>query len=298
MTMSKMENVYRDASRAAGIGLVVNATLVVIKVVGGVWTGSAALMADAVNSMGDVASSIVVRAALWVAQRDADEDHPYGHTKAESIAGLTVALLIVFSAGVLAVETVRTIGYPLHAAAASAAWVSLAVALIKESLYQYTSRTAKRLQSSALTAAAWDHRSDALGSLGIAIALGFAQWLGPRGSLIDPIAALIVCVVLVVSGLRVYARTAAELMDQQAEAGIVEGIAESARGTDKVCDIEKLRVRKSGLEFFVEIHVEIDGNLTVDEGHRVGHCVKDAIMTRFPRVRDVHVHVEPFGKRH
>ncbi|WP_164102889.1 cation diffusion facilitator family transporter [Candidatus Laterigemmans baculatus] len=294
VSLANRRRVYRDATRAAGVGLAANVLLLVAKLAGGLFTGSAALLADAVNSLGDVASSLVVRGGLWVAQREEDEDHPYGHTKAESIAGLSVALLVTFSAVVLAVETLRQ--FTLHVAPprSSAIWIAAACAVTKESLYHYTRRAAARLGSSALAAAAWDHRSDALSSAAIALALFVGYRLGPQGWAVDPLAALVMCLLLVYVGLKIYSRTAAELMDQQADATTVAAIETAAKGPREVCGVEKLRVRKSGLEFFVEIHVEVDGHLTVDEGHRVGHEVKDAVLRQFPRVRDVHVHIEPF----
>lgn len=271
-----------------------NVLLFVAKLAGGVATGSAALLADAVNSLGDVASSLVVRGALWVAQRAEDEDHPYGHTKAESIAGLSVALLVTFSAGVLGLETLRQFSAELAPPPPAAIWIAAACAATKELLYLYTRRAAARLGSSALSAAAWDHRSDALSSAAIAVALFIGHRLGPHGWAVDPTAALVMCLILLYVGLKIYSRTAAELMDQQADVSIVEAIHAAAMVPHEVCGVEKLRVRKSGLEFFVEIHVEVDGHLTVNEGHRVGHEVKDAVLTQFPRVRDVHVHIEPY----
>lgn len=292
--VAERDRVYHDAVRAAGVGLIANGLLVVAKLAGGLWTGSAALIADAVNSLGDVASSLVVRGGLWVAQREEDEDHPYGHTKAESIAGLSVALLVAFSAAMLGIETLRRFAAAPLPPPPAAALVAVVCAAVKEVLYQYTRRVADRLHSAALSAAAWDHRSDALGSFAIGLALLVGSWLGPVGWVVDPTAALVVCVMLVYVGLRIYSRTAAELMDQQADEQTVAAIQAAAMEPREVRDIEKLRVRKSGLEYFVEVHIEIEGHLTVDEGHRVGHEVKDAVMAQFPRVRDVHVHVEPY----
>lgn len=285
--------VYRDATHAAGWGLLANILLAALKIGGGLLTGSVALLADAVNSLGDIASAVAVGGALHVAQQDEDDEHPYGHTKAESIAGLSIALLVVFSAAMLGVETIRQFGQtsrpPLWAAAAIAA----TCALTKEILYQTTRRVARRLRSTSLQAVAWDHRGDALASSGIAIALALAPLAGAYASLIDPIAAIVVCLVLIVVGLRLFARTAAELMDQQADPTLTGSIRETAEHVPQAEEIEKLRVRKSGLEYFVEIHVRVDGHLTVSEGHRIGHSVKDAIMLNHPRIRDVHVHIEP-----
>ena len=290
------ERVYSDASRAAVWGLGVNSVLVVVKLVGGVVTGSSALLADAVNSIGDVASAMAVRGALSVAQIDEDEDHPYGHTKAESIAGLSVALLVAFGAGLLGIETVQRFWGELQPPAAVAGFIAAACAIVKEVIYQYTRRVAKRINSAALKATAWDHRSDALGSGVVAVALLITPYTGAAAPYIDPVAAFFVCGILVMTGIQLFLSTAGELMDQQADDSLVaevRRIAESVAGVDAV---EKLRVRKSGLEYFIEIHVEVDGRLTVDDGHRIGHDVKDQLLAEMPRVRDVHVHVEPHAR--
>ncbi len=290
---SARQRVYRDANRAAGWGLGANILLATVKLLGGAFTGSAALLADAVNSLGDVASACAVRGALHVAQQDEDDEHPYGHTKAESIAGLSVSLLVAFSAAVLAMETIRKLGVVPHPPPMLAGIIAFICAVTKEVLYQYTKLIAQRLDSTSLRAIAWDHRSDALASGVIAIALLAAPYTGALAPLIDQGAAIVVCAFLIFVGLRLFARTAAELMDQQADEGITTSIREAACKVRGVSDVEKLRVRKSGLEFFTEIHVQVDGHLTVSEGHRIGHVVKDAIMARHPRIRDVHVHIEP-----
>ncbi len=287
------DRVYSDANRAASWGLGVNVLLVFAKLGGGVVTGSAALIADAVNSIGDVASALAVRGALHVAQMEADDDHPYGHTKAESIAGLCVALLVTFSAGLLALETVKRFSGDLSIPGPIAGMIAGACAVVKEIIFRYTRRVASSLGSAALRAAAWDHRSDAFASAGVAVSLLAAPYLGPLATWTDPIAGLCVCALLVFTGLRMFSATAAELMDQQADEALVERVRTLAESVNFVDDVEKLRVRKSGLEYFIEIHIEVDGHLTVNEGHRIGHAVKDRLLHELPRVRDVHVHVEP-----
>ena len=292
-TIAVRERVYSDASRAAAWGLGVNLALMVAKLAGAALTGSAALVADAVNSIGDVTSAVAVRVALYVAQLDEDDDHPYGHTKAESIAGLGVALLVVFSAVVLSVETTRRLFDGLTAPGAWAGWIAAGCAVAKEVIYRYTRRAATRLGSSALRSAAWDHRSDAIGSAVVAGSLLIAPHTGAAAAYIDSIAALGVCLFLVVTGCRIFAATAREMMDQQADPDTVSLARRAAMHVDGVADVEKLRVRKSGLEYFVEIHVEVDGAMTVDQGHLIGHQVKDRLLLEMPRVRDVHVHIEP-----
>jgi cation diffusion facilitator family transporter len=290
------ESVYVDASRAAEWGLGVNVVLMIVKLAGGIFTASSALIADAVNSIGDVASALAVRGALHVAQIEEDEDHPYGHSKAESIAGLCVALLVAFSAGLLALETMKRFADELKVPSIAAGVIALVCGIAKEIIYRYTKRVATRLDSAALRATAWDHRADALSSGVVAVSLLVAPYAGWLGPYIDPVAALCVCVLLVITGLRIFTKTARELMDQQADEATVDHIRELSQQVTGVEEVEKLRVRKSGLEYFIEIHLEVDGNLSVNEGHRIGHEVKDRLLNELPRVRDVHVHVEPHDR--
>ena len=294
-TVAVRQRLYVDAKRAAVWGLGVNSLLVISKLAGGIATGSAALIADAVNSIGDVASSMAVRGALSMAQVEEDDDHPYGHTKAESIAGLSVSLLVAFSAGLLGLETIKRFGSELAVPGIAAGVIAGGCAVIKEVIYRYTMQVAKRLDSSSLTAVAWDHRSDAIGSGLVAVSLIAAPYVGAWGRYIDPIAALCVCAALIYTGGRIFLSTAAELMDQQADGATVRQVREIAESVDGVQAIEKLRVRKSGLEYFIEIHVQVEGMMTVDAGHRIAHHVKDQLLVSLPRVRDVHVHIEPFS---
>ena len=166
--------------------------------------------------------------------------------------------------------------------------------MIKELAYRYTQRAAVRLQSTSLHATALDHRSDAISSSVVALALLSSPLFGTKAIYVDPLAAIFVCVYLIYAGVRMFATIAGELMDQQADAETIAEVRQVATRVDSVAAVEKLRVRKSGLEYFAEIHVQVDGKLTVSEGHRIGHCVKDRLMENIPRLRDVLVHVEPF----
>ena len=288
------ESVYEVAGKAANWGLSVNLLLVAVKLAGSVITGSAALLADAVNSIGDVASAIVLRGALYVAQRDEDAEHPYGHTKAESIGGLSVALLIVLSAAALLLETIRSFAADQTLMKLTAGIIAAVCAITKECTYRYVNRVATDLMSASLQASALDHRSDAIGSAVVAGALLVSPVFGDYSRFVDPVAAIFVCGYLIHAGVRMYINIAEELMDKQADEAFVIRVRQIAVEVRNVTDVEKLRVRKSGLEYFVEIHIQVDGNLTVSDGHRIGHDVKDELMKEVPRLRDVHVHIEPF----
>jgi len=293
-SVATRDRVYIDATHAALWGLGINLVLAAGKLTTGILFHSSALIADAFNSIGDVASSLAVRIALHVAQRDEDDDHPFGHTKAESIAGICVALLVTFGAAALGIETLQRLTGSLSIPSWVAGVVAAACGIVKETAYRYTTRAAKRLNSTALQATAWDHRSDALSSAAVAVSLLAAPYLGTLGPYVDPIAGLCVCAFLIHTGIQIFVSTARELMDQQPDPDMVDAIRMIGSEVDHVRDIEKLRVRKSGLEYFIDIHIQVDGELTVAQGHRIGHAVKDRLLAKMPRVRDVHLHVEPF----
>ncbi len=291
-------SLYRDAIRATLLGLAANLTLGIVKFVGGVLGESFALISDAINSLGDSLISIVVLFAMWFAQKPADREHPYGHTRAEAIAASNVALLIIASAVVVGWEAIRRTGIPHDVPPIWTLWIAGANVLIKESLYRYKVRVGKRTGSIAILANAWDHRSDALCSLAVLIGLGVIRLGGPNYIWADEVAALIVVVVILSSGTKLFRKSASELMDLQADDQFVQEIRRAAEEVDSVKAVETLRVRKSGLEYLADIHIEVDARTTVEEGHRIGHCVKGQLMEKFAMLRDVLVHLEPHPHTH
>ena len=285
---------YRDATRAALFGLAVNLCLGVVKLVGGLVGNSFALLSDAFNSFGDVLTSAVVLFAFYVAQRPADKEHPYGHTRAEAIAGSNVALLLVLTALWIGWEAIQRITVQHPIPPAWTLWIAGLNAIIKEGLYQYKIRVGRRTGSAAIIANAWDHRSDALCSLAVLVGLGVIIWCGPRFIFADEVAALFVAAAITWTGASLFYKSVHELMDVQADDAILQAINNSAKETEGVRGVEKLWVRKTGLEYLADIHIEVDPQLTVDEGHRIGHDVKDRLLSQFPALRDVLVHLEPY----
>jgi cation diffusion facilitator family transporter len=289
---------YREATRAAELGLVVNGALGIAKLVGGIVAHSYALISDAVHSLTDLLMSVGVLSALWFAQRPPDKEHPYGHTRAEAIAGSNLALLILVSAAVLAWQVFGGLSEPRIVPPAWTLLIAAANVLVKEGLYRYKIRVGRRLNSALLIANAWDHRGDALSSLAVLIGLSIVRLGGPGWGLADPLAALVVILIITASGAHLFRDSISELMDRQAGEDLVASVREAARAVPGVEDIETLWVRKSGLEYLVDIHVEIDGRLPIAEGHRIGHLVEDGILKQFPAVRDVLVHIEPFPRQY
>lgn len=287
---------YQEVTRAALLGLVVNLLLGTVKLVGGVLGSSFALIADAVNSIGDVVSTVVVLVALRVAQRPPDDEHPYGHSRAEAVAASNVALLVILSALWVGWEAIQRITLQHPIPPVWTLWIAAVSMLCQEGLYHYKMRVGRRTGSAAIIANAWDHRSDALCALAVLIGLATIRVGGAQYAWADEAASLVVVLAIVFTGAKLFRASASELMDPQADSDFVERIQQTAVSVAGVEDVETLWVRKSGLEFFADIHIEVDPELTVAQGHHIGHQVKDRLLGEFPRLRDVLVHLEPHSR--
>lgn len=294
MIAESKRSLYREAILITLFGVGVNAALGAGKLVGG-WLGNSfALLSDAANSLGDVTVSLGVLYALWLAQRPPDKEHPYGHTRAEGIAGLTVAILVSVAAGFIGWEAIRQLGQEQEVPARWTIAIAAVNLVVKEGLYQFSRRVGHRTGSMAIAATAWDHRADALCSAVVLVGLLAAVYGGAAWAAADEIAALAVAAAVIYSGVRLFVHAARELMDMQADKEIVDQVRDSAADVAGVRGVETLWVRKSGLEYFADIHVEVDADLSVAEGHRIGHEVKDELLRSYPQLRDVLVHVEPY----
>ena len=293
MRQRNIKPIYRDAINAALLGLFVNFALGLIKLVGGIVGNSFALIADAVNSIGDVIATVVVLFALRVAQRPPDNEHPYGHTRAEGIAASNVAMLIIISALMIAWEAVHRFQEPHTLPPLWALWIAGLNVLIKEALYHYKVRVGRRTGSIALIVNAWDHRSDAFCSLAVFVGLMMVRIGGQTFLWADEAASLVVALAIAFSGMKLFLSSASQLMDAQAPPQLVADITRIAASIENVTLVEKIWVRKSGLEYFVDIHIEVPPHLSVSEGHDIAHHVKEKLFDEYPTIRDVMVHVEP-----
>lgn len=287
------EPLYHEVTRAAMLGLGVNLVLGAAKLAGGVLGNSFALLADAVNSIGDCVSTVVVLVALRIARRPPDQEHPYGHSRAEGVAASNVALLMILSALGIGWEALQRMGSVHAAPPLWTLFIAGANVVIKEGLYQYHASVGRRTGSAAILANAWDHRSDAMCALAVLLGLAANRWGGLRFTWADEVASLVVVAAIVWSGMRLFRQSGSELMDVQAPPELVAEIRRQAAAVPGVLDVEKLWVRKSGLEYFADLHLQVDPNMTVADGHRIGHAVKDRLVASFPALRDVLVHLEP-----
>lgn len=288
-----IRDLYHQGRRAALWGIIISLSLGLAKLLGGLLGGSVALLSDAVHSLGDTLAAAAVWGALLWAQQPADREHPYGHARAEAVAGCNVALLLILSALAVAWEALRTLNEAAPPPQSFTLAVAAASVVLSEGLFRYSRRVARQTGSRAVLAASWDQRLDALGSLAVLAGLALVRWGGPAWHAADHVAALAVAVLILWAGGSLFWGSLQELLDRQADPAMLAEVRREAGTVPGVRGVEKLLVRKTGLEYLVDIHVEVDPDLTVRAGHGIGHAVKDHLMTRFVTVKDVLVHIEP-----
>ncbi|AGA29968.1 cation diffusion facilitator family transporter [Singulisphaera acidiphila] len=291
--MGDIAILYQKARRAALWGVAVNSTLGLIKLLGGMYGHSFALVTDGAHSLVDALISGSLVAALFFAQRPADREHPYGHTRVEALVGAGVGLLLILLAMALGWEawSTRKLAHP--SPHAFTLIVAAFGAICQEALSRYAIKTARRTGSGALLATAWDYRLDVFGSLLVLFGVALTKWGGPSWQMADRIAAGLVATLIVWVASKLLWENVQDLMDRQANPLVLQDVRLEALAVAGVQGVEKLRVRKAGLEYLVDIHVEVDPDLTVREGHNIAHAVKDQVITRLDPIRDVLVHIEP-----
>ena len=279
--------------RSAQAGLFINAALALIKLLAGIVGHSYALVADALESTLDIFSSLIVWGGLRISSRSADEAFPFGYGKAESLATVVVGFLLLGGAVGIAVEAVREILTPHHAPAPFTLAVVLAVVFIKEILFRRVFAVGREVESAAVQADAWHHRSDAITSGAAAVGIAIALIGGPGWEEADDWAALLAAAVIFGNGLRILRPAVADLMDRTPDRETIERIHGAAMAVPEVRAVETLKVRRSGLGLYVDIHVEADPEMPLREAHIMSGKVKTSIRRTVPTVLGVLVHMEP-----
>jgi len=282
--------------RWAQAGLLVNALLVLVKLIAGIIGHANALVADAVESSADIFSSLIVWMGLSIAVKPADEDHPYGHGKAEPLAAAVVSLMLLGAAVGIAIMSIREIVTPHHLPAPFTLFVAAGVIIVKELLYQRVSRVGKEVGSTAITADAWHHRADAISSLAAFIGIGIALWGGAGWEAADDWAALVAAMLVAVNGVRTLRPAISGLMDEAPDQSVNQRALQAALRVSGVRHIENLHVRRSGLGFFVDLHAQADPTMSLDDAHEIAAKVKYAIRDAIPSAVSVLVHMEPYRR--
>jgi cation diffusion facilitator family transporter len=277
----------------AGSAIVINLVLALIKISTGVIGASYALIADGIESTADIFTSIIVLSGLQFSSKPADHNHPYGHGKAESLAGMAVSLFLIGAAIIIAVQAVREIRSPQLAPA----WFTLPILAIiivaKEALYRRMHSVGSDLESSSLRSDAWHHRSDAITSLAAFAGISIALVGGEGYESADDWAALLAVTIILANGIRILKPSLDEVMDASVSEDVEKEVIVIASSVDGVVAIEKIRIRKSGLGYLMDLHVEVDSAISVKNGHAIGHLVNDRLKRSSLPITDVVIHIEP-----
>ena len=279
--------------RTTLIGIFSSLILASVKIFSGIIGNSYALIADGIESIADVFTSFVVLTSLKIAVKPADKDHPYGHGKAEPLAGLVVAISLFIAAIIIIIQSINEIITPHHSPASFTLIVLVMVVAAKESLFRYINKVGNSIESLAVKNDAWHHRSDAITSgaafIGIIIAL-----LGGKGyEMADDYAALFASVIIIINAYKLLKPSIYELMDANLSNNFIDELKREAEKLNEVVEVEKFFVRKMGFDYYVDAHVIVDGSLTVSDGHTIAHKVKEHLINFNSKIIDVMVHIEP-----
>ena len=270
------------------VGLLTNVALALLKAVAGIFSNSAAMIADAGHSFSDVLTDIVALWALRMAQTPKDKNHPYGHGKFETIGALFLALMLIATGIGIAIHAFEKVEHR-EIPGNLALGVAIVSILLKEALYQVTSHIGKRNHSRMLIANAWHHRSDAISSVVALIGIGGAQWGFP---VFDPIAGILVAGWIIKTGLTIGYNSVKELSDEAVEEGLLPALKQALNQIEGVEKYHDLRSRRMGSSVLVDLHVQVDARLSVSAAHQIGERVRMVLLEQNPQVNEVLVHID------
>lgn len=289
----------KELTKVTLVGSVGNLVLLTFKFVAGILAGSAAMMADAVHSLSDFLTDLIVLVFVRIGSKPQDETHDYGHGKFETLATLFVALALVGAAiGIIVSGSVKIArwlqGEMLETPGLLALWAALLSIIIKEVLYRYTVAKGKALDSPAVVANAWHHRSDALTSIGAAVGIGGALLMGGRWAVLDPLASVVVGAMLIKVAWDLLKQSTGELTDCSLSADTEREIEDIINAFPQVSQPHDLRTRRIGNRIAIEAHVCFDGDMTLRETHDIVNDIEDKLKHRFGSSTLVTIHMEPF----
>ena len=281
----------REVKKLTYLGMIINVFLMVIKFWGGIFFGSISLIADAFHTFSDISTDILILWGVIIGSRPADSSHPFGHGKFETLAGTLLSVVLIVVGAGIAFESGKSVmstkfmnpGLPVL-------FVALISVITKEFLYQLTIKSAKQLDSIALYANAWHHRSDALSSIVVIVGVISSMFGFLPG---DSIAGLFVGLMIIIIGIKFLLKTGKELMEGSVEEDVLQSIKSILDKHPDVKSWHKLRTRKVGRELFVDVHILVEPELSVNKGHQIAEEVESIVKKAFARPVNVLTHVEP-----
>lgn len=282
-----------EAIKTSVFSILGNIAFASIKFVAGVLGNSYALIADAIESTADVFASILVWIGLKYSTKPPDENHPYGHGRFETLSTFAVIGFLVISATVIAYESIQNIQTPHEGPKVFTLFVLGGIILFKELAFHYVMRKSKETNSSSLKADAWHHRSDAITSVLAFVGISVAILFGDGFEAADDVAALIASGIIIYNAYRIFKPIISEISDEQIYEELSNEIIQISKSVSDVIAIEKIHVRKMGMVYYVDLHLIVNANFTVMQGHTIAHNLKDEVRKRLPEIADVLIHVEP-----
>lgn len=292
----------KRATRVTLYGAAINIILVIFKLIAGVLGQSAAMIADGIHSLSDLLTDAVVIIFMKLSSRPQDEDHDYGHGKYETLATAIIGMaLFVVGLGICYGGVVKIWTALQGGQLEQPGWIALVAALLsialKEWCFQFTMRTGRAIQSETVMANAWHHRSDALSSVGTAIGIGGAIALGPSWAVLDPIAAVIVSVLIVITAWKLMANALGELLEKSLPEAMEKDIEHSVTEDPRLSDIHHLRTRRIGSHIAIDMHVRMPGSLTLAEAHNIVSSAEKRLRDRFGKGTFISIHMEPVKEK-
>ncbi len=288
-----MNNNSSSTFKLVFFGLITNTILGVIKIAGGIIGHSYALIADGIESTLDIISSLIVLSGLKISLTPADEDHPYGHGKAESLAAVAVSLILIAGAVGLALASIHALYEPPEAPHPYTLGVLIVVIIVKEFLARKFVHSSTETRSTSLHAEAWHHRSDAITSATAFIGIAVSLVGGESFRSADALAALIASFIIAYNGVMILKTALYEVMDSTPSPALIQQVRICASEVAGVLGIDKCFIRKSGINYLVDIHVIVQGDISVREGHEIARSVRRALATSSLSIYDTLVHIEP-----
>ncbi|MBR4578763.1 MAG: cation transporter [Oscillospiraceae bacterium] len=284
----------KTATRVSLVSIAGNVVLSLFKLLAGVLGHSMAMVSDAIHSASDVVSSIIVIVGVNLSAREPDKSHPYGHERFECVAAIVLSVVLAFT-GILigrsALEQIVQGADGGRSIPGALALVAAAVSIVcKEAMYWYTRHYARQLDSASLMASAWDHRSDALSSVGALVGIFGARHGAP---VLEPVASLLICVLILKAALDSFRGATEKMVDHACDDATEDAIRACAEGVEDVLRVDRLMTREFGARIYVDMEIAADENMTLIQGHEVAERVHDTIERQFPKVKHIMVHVNP-----
>ena len=294
-----MQERSREIYKVTLVGSVVNVALLLFKFVAGIMGHSAAMIADAIHSLSDFVTDVIVLVFIRISDKPRDKSHDYGHGKYETLAMTLIGMaLLVVAAGILYSGTTKILqwleGAQLEAPGMLALWAALLSILLKEAVYRYSMVKARQLNSQAVEANAWHHRSDALSSLGTAVGIGGAIFLGQRWTVLDPLASCVVGVLIVKVATGLLRNALGDLLEHSLPDAVEEEMLQLVASLPDVVEPHNLRTRRIGNHYAIELHIRMKGDITLREAHDKASEVEALLKQHYGQETHVAVHVEPW----